>query len=89
MLGSPGNPGSSVSSGRGVRNELVAEAMRLGELEAGTRTENQVMHRKRMSARFHERAFELGNRMRFFLLKECRGLLKARFDGHTVSCSAR
>lgn len=36
-------------SGRGMRKELVTEGVCLGELgkEAGTWTENQVMHRKK------------------------------------------
>lgn len=81
----------SVSSGRGIRSELVTEVVHLRELgkEARTWTENQVMHRKKMSALFHERAFYHGNKTRFFLLKEYSSLLKTRFYGHFVNYSYR
>ena len=42
------------------------------------------MHRKKMSALFHERAFYHGNKTRFFLLKEYSSLLKTRFYGHLL-----
>lgn len=81
----------SASSWRGIRNELVTEAVHLGELgkEARTWTENQVMYRKKISALFHERAFYHGNKTRFFLLKEYSSLLKTRFYGHFVNYSSR
>lgn len=72
MLDSPVKLELSGGSGRGIRNGLVTEAVCLRELgkEARTWTENQVMHRKKMSALLHERAFYRGNKTRFFLLKE-------------------